>query len=150
MAGINKVILVGNVGRDPEVRTTPGGQQVAKFSLATSESFNDRSGERKERTEWHNIVVWGKTADICKQYVQKGRQLYIEGRIQTRSWVDKDGQKKYMTEVVANTVQFLGRPGDRQGAPEQPADMPDHDYGDTAESTASSSFASDAADDLPF
>ncbi|HVP38734.1 MAG TPA: single-stranded DNA-binding protein, partial [Candidatus Saccharimonadales bacterium] len=91
MASVNKVILVGNVGRDPEVRTTPSGQTVAKFSLATSENFGSRSGERTERTEWHNIVAWGKQADLCKQYVTKGRQLYVEGRLQTSNWTDPQG-----------------------------------------------------------
>jgi single-strand DNA-binding protein len=149
MAGINKVILVGNVGRDPEVRTTPSGQQVAKFSLATSENFTSKAGEKQERTEWHNIVVWGKLADLCKQYVQKGRQIYVEGRLQTSSWNDPQGNKKYRTEIVAQTVQFLGRPGERQsvpeGAPQHGAAEPD--YGDAGDSS-SSVFAAD--DDLPF
>ena len=147
MAGINKVILIGNVGRDPEVRTTPSGQQVAKFSLATSENFTSRAGEKQERTEWHNIVVWGKLADLCKQYVSKGRQIYVEGRLQTSSWNDQQGNKKYRTEVVAQTVQFLGRPGDRQALPEQGPGAPETDYSEPADSS-SGVFASD--DDLPF
>jgi single-strand DNA-binding protein len=110
MAGINKVILIGNLGRDPEIRYTPnGGQPVANFTLATSESFTKKDGTREDRTEWHRIVVWGKTAELCSQYLAKGRQVYIEGRLQTREWEDKDGQKRRTTEVVANTVQFLGR-----------------------------------------
>lgn len=110
MAGVNKVILVGNLGRDPELRFTPnGGQPVANFTLATSESFNNKSGEREERTEWHRIVVWGKTAEHCANYLAKGRQVYIEGKLQTREWEDKDGQKRRTTEVVAHTVQFLGK-----------------------------------------
>ncbi len=109
MAGINKVILIGNLGRDPEVRFTPSGQAVANFSIATSESWTDKSsGQRQEKTEWHRIVVWGKQAENCGQYLKKGRQCYIEGRLQTREWTDKEGKKNYTTEVVANTVQFLG------------------------------------------
>jgi single-strand DNA-binding protein len=111
MAGINKVILIGNLGRDPEIRyTAQGGTAVANFTLATSESFTTREGKREDRTEWHRIVVWGKTAELCTQYLAKGRQVYIEGRIQTREWEDKDGQKRRTTEVVAQTVQFLGGP----------------------------------------
>jgi single-strand DNA-binding protein len=118
MAGVNKVILVGNLGRDPEIRYTPGGQAVANFTLATSESFNNREGKREERTEWHRIVVWGKTAENCAQYLSKGRTVYIEGRLQTREWEDKEGQKRRTTEVVAQTVQFLGGPrGSGGGAP---------------------------------
>jgi single-strand DNA-binding protein len=110
MASVNKVILVGNLGRDPELRYTQGGQAVANFSLATTENFSNRDGQRQERTEWHRIVVWGKTAENCAQYLSKGRSVYIEGRIQTREWEDKEGQKQRTTEVVAQTVQFLGGP----------------------------------------
>ena len=108
MAGVNKAILVGNLGRDPELRTTPNGQSVVNFTLATSETWNDKSGERQERTEWHRIVVWGKTAEMCNQYLSKGRTVYIEGRIQTREWEDKDGAKRYTTEINASTVNFIG------------------------------------------
>ncbi len=147
MAGINKVILVGNVGRDPEVRTTPSGQQVAKFSLATSENFTNKSGERQERTEWHNILVWGKLADLCRQYVQKGRQLYVEGRLQTSSWQDQQGQKRFRTEIVAQTIQFLGRPGERQSVPEGGPGGAEPDYIEPSDSSTGA-FAAD--DDLPF
>ncbi len=108
MAGVNKAILVGNLGRDPELRHTPNGQAVVNFTLATSENWTDKSGERQERTEWHRIVVWGKTAEMCNQYLSKGRTVYIEGRIQTREWEDKDGNKRYTTEINAQTVQFIG------------------------------------------
>jgi single-strand DNA-binding protein len=108
MAGVNKAILVGNLGRDPELRTTPNGQSVVNFTLATSENWTDKSGERVERTEWHRIVVWGKTAEMCAQYLSKGRTVYVEGRIQTREWEDKDGNKRYTTEINANTVNFIG------------------------------------------
>lgn len=108
MAGVNKAILVGNLGRDPELRQTPNGQSVVNFTLATSESWTDKSGEKVERTEWHRIVVWGKTAEMCNQYLSKGRTVYVEGRIQTREWEDKDGHKRYTTEINANTVNFIG------------------------------------------
>ncbi len=108
MAGVNKAILVGNLGRDPELRHTPNGQAVVNFTLATSETWTDKSGERQERTEWHRIVVWGKTAEMCNQYLSKGRTVYVEGRIQTREWEDKDGNKRYTTEINASTVNFIG------------------------------------------
>ena len=108
MAGVNKAILVGNLGRDPELRHTPNGQAVVNFTLATSENWTDKSGERQERTEWHRIVVWGKTAEMCNQYLSKGRTVYVKGRIQTREWEDKDGNKRYTTEINASTVNFIG------------------------------------------
>ncbi|MFZ0890691.1 MAG: single-stranded DNA-binding protein [Candidatus Binataceae bacterium] len=110
---VNKVMLIGNLGRDPDVRYLPSGQAKASFTLATSDSYLDRSGARQERTDWHNIVVWGKQAESCGQYLKKGRQVYVEGRIQTRSYDAKDGSgKRYVTEIVAQRVQFLGgRPG---------------------------------------
>ena len=119
MAGVNKAILIGNLGRDPELKYTQNGQAVANFTLATSENWTDKNGERVERTEWHRIVAWGKTGELCAQYLAKGRTVYIEGRIQTREWEDKEGQKRYTTEINANTVQFLGGPrGDgNPGAP---------------------------------
>ena len=109
MASVNKVILLGNLGADPEVRFTPGGQPVANFRMATTDSWMDKnSNQRQERTEWHRVVVWGKLAELCGEYLKKGRQCYVEGRLQTREWQDKDGQKRYTTEVVANQVVFLG------------------------------------------
>lgn len=106
---VNKVILIGNLGRDPEVRTTQSGQPVANFTLATNRRWNDRQGNRQEQTEWHNIVCWGRQAEIAGQYLRKGKQIYVEGRIQTRSWDDKNtGEKKYMTEVVVENFQMLG------------------------------------------
>lgn len=108
---LNKVLLIGNLGKDPEVRFTPSGKAVGRFPLATSEMWNDQAGEKQERTEWHNVVVWGKQAETCGQYLSKGRQVYIEGSIRTRQYDDKDGNRRYMTEVIAQRVQFLG--GDR-------------------------------------
>ncbi len=119
MASINKVILIGNLGRDPELRYTQGGQAVANFTLATNERFSGKDGEKQERTEWHRIVAWGRTAELCAQYLSKGRSVYLEGRLQTREWEDKEGQKRKTTEVVANTVQFLGGRG--EGGPAGPA-----------------------------
>ena len=113
---VNKVILVGNLGKKPELRYTPGGQAVANFTLATNERFGGRDGQpAQERTEWHRIVVWGRTAENCGQYLDKGRQVYIEGRLQTREWQDKEGQKRQTTEIVATTVQFLGGKGGGAG-----------------------------------
>lgn len=110
---INKVILVGRLGKDPEIRSTPGGTSVAKFTVATDEKFTDRAGEKQERTEWHNVVAWGKLGEICGQYLRKGKLVYIEGSIRTDSWDDKEsGQKKYRTEIVANTMKMLDRRGD--------------------------------------
>lgn len=108
---VNKVILIGRLGQNPEVRYTPSGAAVANFSIATQENWNDKAGQKQEKTEWHRIVVWGKTAENCSQYLTKGRQVYVEGRLQTRQWQDKDGQTKYTTEVQAQTVQFLGSAG---------------------------------------
>src|SRR4029453_11775733 len=111
MASVNKVILVGNLGKDPEVRFTPSGRAVAKFPLATTDSWTDQENSRQERTEWHNVVVWGKQAESCGQYLAKGRQVYVEGAIRSRSYDDKEGNKRYITEVVAQRIQFLGGSG---------------------------------------
>lgn len=105
---VNKVILIGRLGNNPEIRYTNTGTAVANFNLATSENWNDKSGQRQERTEWHRVVVWGKLAELCEKYLSKGRQAFVEGRLQTRSWDDKDGNKRYTTEIVASTIQFLG------------------------------------------
>ena len=115
--GVNKVILIGNLGAAPEVRFTPSGQAVANFRIATSESWTDKgSGQKQERTEWHRIVVWGKLAELCGEYLAKGRQCYVEGRMQTREWTDKEGKKNYTTEVVAQNVVFLGGRAEGAGA----------------------------------
>ena len=106
---VNRVILVGRLGRDPEMRHTGSGTPVTNFSVATNETWNAQNGERQERTEWHNIVTWNKLAEICNEYLSKGQLVYIEGRLQTRSWEGQDGQRRYRTEVVANDVLFLDR-----------------------------------------
>jgi single-strand DNA-binding protein len=112
---VNKVILVGRLGKDPETRYTGGGQPVCNFSLATDETFKDRSGERQKRTEWHKIVVWGKQAEIAQQYLKKGSQIYLEGRIQSREWQDKEGQKRTSYEIVATNFRMLGSRSDSAG-----------------------------------
>ena len=120
--GVNKVILIGNLGGDPEVRYTPSGAAVVNVNLATNESWTDRSGERQERTEWHRLVLWSKLAEIAGQYLSKGSKVFVEGRLQTRSWDDQGGQKRYTTEVVVNDLQMLdsrGEGGDA-GAPGGP------------------------------
>lgn len=109
MAGLNKVILVGNLGKDPEVRHLEGGVAVANFSLATSESYKDKSGQRIEQTEWHNIVVWRGLAEAAEKYLKKGTTIYLEGKLRTRSWDDKEGHKRYITEVVGDTFTVLNR-----------------------------------------
>ena len=113
MSGVNKVILVGNLGANPEMRFTQAGQAVANLRLATTERWTDKNGQKQEVTEWHRVVVWGKQAEICGQYLTKGRQIYVEGRIRTRQWQDQQGQKRYSTEIVAQTVQMLGPRTDR-------------------------------------
>jgi len=127
---INKVFLIGNLGKDPELKWTANGKAVANFPVATSEKWKGADGEMQERTEWHNIVVWGKTAEICAQYLAKGRQVFIEGSLRTESY-EKDGVKKYATKVVAQNVKFLGqKPGGTQensssGGPQEPAGVDD-------------------------
>ena len=111
--GVNKVILIGNLGSDPELRYTPSGAAVANFSVATNETWVDNNGERQERTEWHRVVAWTRLAEICGEYLKKGSKIYIEGRLQTRSWEGQDGTKRYTTEIVARDLQML----DTRGAP---------------------------------
>lgn len=113
--GVNKVIILGNVGADPELRYTPGGAAVTNFNIATNESWTDNNSEKQERTEWHRIVVWGRLAEICNQYLRKGSKVYVEGRLQTRSWEGQDGQKRYTTEVVAREMQMLDGRGEAEG-----------------------------------
>jgi single-strand DNA-binding protein len=144
MAGVNKVILVGNLGRDPELRYTQNGQAVANFTLATSESWTDKSGEKTERTEWHRIVTWGKLAEMCAQYLSKGRTVYIEGRLQTREWEDRDGNKRQTTEINAGTVQFLGGPRGEGAGPRPSAP------GDGGDPGGSAGGPPAPEDDIPF
>jgi single-strand DNA-binding protein len=139
MAGINKVILVGNLGKDPEVRTLENGAKVANFTLATSESYKNREGQRVTQTEWHNIVLWRGLAEIAEKYLRKGNQVYIEGKIKTRSWDDKDGVKRYTTEILGDNLTMLGsrRDSEENAAAPSENDAPDSDAGEEN-------------DDLPF
>ncbi len=143
MASVNKALILGRLGKDPEVRYTGGGQAVCNFSVATTDTWKDKSNEKQERTEWHRVVTWGKLAENCAKLLSKGKQVYVEGRIQTRQWDDKDGNKRYTTEIVANTMQLLS-PLDSQGARMQ--DMSeDPGYG-----VAESVPPSPEFDDIPF
>lgn len=124
MASVNKVILIGNLGRDPEVRYMPSGDAVANITIATTETWKDKSGEKQEQTEWHRVAMFGKTAEIAGEYLKKGSQVYIEGRLQTRKWTDKEGQERYTTEIRADRMQMLGsRSGgsERMVAPDEEA-----------------------------
>jgi single-strand DNA-binding protein len=162
MAGVNKAILIGRLGRDPELKYLPNGTPVANFSLATSERIPSKDGgERQEKTEWHNVVVYSKLAELVNQYLKKGRSAYVEGRIQTRTWDDRDGNKKQRTEIVANVVQFLdsresgggggGGGGDYSRPPRQaPSAAPADSYSQVEEPTVLSDPGPSPDDDLPF
>jgi single-strand DNA-binding protein len=160
---VNKVILVGRLGRDPETRYTSGGQAVANFSVATDETYKDRNGERQKRTEWHKIVVWGKQAEIAQQYLKKGSLIFIEGRIQSREWQDKEGQKRTSFEIVANNFRMLGGRGDaaaagaatgasRGGADDfdSQAAPPEESYGAASGGTHAPSGPEISDEDIPF
>lgn len=125
MASVNKAILIGNLGADPELRYTPGGQAVTNFSMATTERFKNKEGEQQERTEWHNIVCWRRTAEIANEYLKKGSPVYIEGSIQYRSYEDKDGIKRYRTDIVAQRLQLLGGRGQAERAAPAPPETPE-------------------------
>ena len=143
MSGVNKAIIVGNLGSDPELRHTQGGTPVANFRVATNEVYKSRDGERTERTEWHRVVAFGRLAEICGQYLKKGKQVYLEGRIQTRDWDDKEGNKRYTTEIVATQMVMLGRAGDA------PFTV-DADAQETPPDDAQAAPAGADDDDLPF
>lgn len=123
-SGLNKVQCIGNLGRDPEVRFTPGGQAVCNFSVAVTESWKDKGGQKQERTEWVRVVVWGKLAELCGEHLKKGRQCYVEGKLQTREWADKESRKQFTTEVIASSVLFLGGAGERSSAGRASVDQP--------------------------
>jgi single-strand DNA-binding protein len=137
MSSLNKILLIGNLGKDPEIRYTTDGSPVATFSLATSENWTDKSGSRQEHTEWHTIVAWSKLADLCKRYLSKGRQVYIEGRIRSRDWTDKEGNKRRTTEVIASQLVLLGSRPQNAEAGYQPMETasrapaePEQNFGD--------------------
>jgi single-strand DNA-binding protein len=148
MGSVNKVILVGNLGRDAELRYTPGGAAVATLNMATTEVWNDKSGQRQEKTEWHRVVLWGKTAESLSEYLTKGKQIYVEGRLQTRQWDDKDGNKRYTTEIRSDRVVLLsggggGRGGSMSGSSERGGGA---DFGGPGPETS----APLTDDDIPF
>lgn len=163
MAGVNKVIILGHLGRDPEMRYMPDGKAIANLNIATSESFKDRDGNRQERTEWHRVVLFGRTAEVAGEYLLKGSMAYIEGKLQTRKWTDKEGQERYTTEIVGDRLQLVGS---RQGRTDGNSDFGDHsDYGSRSENSGRSSSRStggpgqserpsqnfqDFDDDIPF
>jgi single-strand DNA-binding protein len=147
MASVNKVILIGNLGRDPEVRYMPSGDPMVNINLATTDNWRDKSGEKQEKTEWHRVVMFGKIAEIAGEYLKKGSQAYFEGRLQTRKWTDKEGQERYTTEIVADRMQMLGS---RSGGTARA--MPDDDVPASAKSgsAAPSGGIDDLEDDIPF
>jgi len=149
MASVNKVIIVGNLGRDPELRRMPSGDAMVNLSIATTDTWKDKGGERQEKTEWHRVVMFGRVAEVAEQYLKKGSQAYFEGRLQTRKWTDKEGQDKYTTEVVADRMQMLGSRSGGGGG--------DYSGGQQSSNKASESGASefsggldDLEDDIPF
>ena len=145
--GVNKVILIGNLGSDPEMRHIPSGTAVCEFRMATNETWTDKNGQKQERTEWHRVVAWGKLGELCSRYLSKGRQAYVEGKLRTRSWEDKDGNKRWTTEIIANDVQFLSAGGQRGGGGggyEPPPPGPDDFGGDGG------GFGGGGDDDIPF
>ena len=145
MAGVNKVILVGNLGKDPEVRHLDTGVSVANFSLATTESYNNKQGERVNQTEWHNIVVWRGLADVAEKYLNKGSSVYIEGKIQTRKWEDKEGNTRYSTDIIADKMTMLGSKSQTQN------EIADNTVNDVNETTSESRQSNTTKeDDLPF
>lgn len=148
---VNKVILVGRLGRDPETRYTSGGQAVCNFSMATDRAYKDRTGQTQKQTEWHKIVAWGKLAEICQQYLKKGSQIFVEGRIQSRQWDDKEGNKRTSFEIVANEMRMLGSRADNAGA-RAPA-APAAEHGDAHEPAADDFGPSESQvtdEDIPF
>ena len=140
MASVNKVILIGNLGKDPELKFTPSGVAMAKFPIATTERFKDSEGNPQEKTEWHNIVLWRRLAELANEYLKKGSPVYIEGRLQTRSWDDENGQKRYMTEIVGDRMQFLGCRGEGSS----------DDTGREPPATSGKKESMEEEDDLPF
>lgn len=157
---LNKVMLIGNVGGEPSVRYLEGNAKVASFTLATTERYKDRNGETRDNTEWHNIVAWRATADVVEKFVHKGTQLYVEGRLRTRNYTDQQGNKKYVTEITADTIQLLGRKSDNESyqaasqqapAPQQPAKPTYQPPVSTAPVPEPQGFdGGDGTDDLPF
>jgi len=151
MIGVNKVTLLGNLGADPETKKTASGQSITLFNLATSNVWTNREGQRQEHTEWHRVVVWGKLAETCAEYLSKGKKVYIEGRLQTRSWEDDKGQKRYTTEIVASQVLFLGGGSEKRASSETSSYGSEPAFGSGQSSSANSESADEKpADNIPF
>lgn len=160
MSSVNKVILIGNLGKDPEMRYMPSGEAIANFSVATSETWNDKaSGDKKEQTEWHRVVFFGRTAEVVGQYVKKGSKIYVEGRLQTRKWQDKEGQDRYTTEVRGDVMRMLDKRGESSGSMDQdgpptesrrPAAAPARSAPTRAGAGSSAASFDDMDDDIPF
>ena len=163
MPSVNKVILMGNLGRDPEVRFMPNGEAVCNFSIATTDSWKDKAGEKQERTEWHNIVMYRRLAEIAGEYLKKGRPVYIEGRLQTRKWQTKEGQDRYTTEIIADSMQMLGGRDDNSSsqssapqkddfnqAPDRASSNESQSVSDSASSNSGASSFDEFEDDIPF
>ena len=149
MAGVNRVILIGNLGKDPEIRSLEGGVKVANFSLATTETYKGKNGEKVESTEWHNIVLWRGLAEVAESFLKKGNSIYVEGKIRTRDWTDKDGNKRYTTEIIGDNMVMLGSKRDQQGGengsypkPEKASQPEPQEQG--------ADLGADSGDDLPF
>ena len=149
MGSVNKVILVGNLGRDAELRYTPGGAPVSTLNLATTEVWNDKSGQRQEKTEWHRVVLWGKSAESLSEYLVKGKQIYVEGRLQTRQWDDKEGNKRYTTEIRGDRIVLLGGGGGGGGARASAAAQPRSSGAEQTE-TMGEPVSELTDDDIPF
>jgi len=155
MASVNKVILMGNLGKDPEVRFMPNGDAVCNFSIATTDNWKDKNGEKQERTEWHNIVMYRKLAEIAGEYLKKGRPVFIEGRLQTRKWQTKEGQDRYTTEIIAESMQMLGGRDSSSNAQHQSASQGHDEFNQTPQRTSGAPQAAatnfdDFEDDIPF
>ena len=150
MGSVNKVILVGNLGRDAELRYTPGGAAVATLNMATTEVWNDKAGQKQEKTEWHRIVLWGKTAESLNEYLTKGKQIYVEGRLQTRNWEDKDGVKKYTTEIRGDRIVLLGGGGGGGGARQMNRGAAGAGAGSQMEDPMGEPVTELSDDDIPF
>lgn len=150
MASVNKVILIGNLGRDPEVRYMPSGDAIANLSVATTETWKDKAGEKQEATEWHRVVFFGKQAEICGQYLKKGSQIYVEGSLRTRKWQDKDGNDRYTTEIVATEMQMLGSRGAGTAASNDSPGQEQPEPAAARPASAKSATGADFDDDIPF
>ena len=150
MAGVNRVILIGNLGKDPEIRSLEGGVKVANFSLATTETYKGKNGERVEQTEWHNIVLWRGLAEVAESYLKKGNSVFIEGKIRTRDWTDKDGNKRYTTEIVGDNMVMLGSRRDQSAGNGDTGNQGAEKESQAEPQDTTPDLTADTGDDLPF